>query len=101
MIYTRPSMHEDYDRAGINDFICTNAVSYYIRNGTIQTVVQMRSNDVVFGYMNDYFWAKTVASRLAIDLDIGMNSDMFWQAQSLHIYPRHFHHVKAWCEENL
>lgn len=101
MIYTRPTMHNDYREDGKNDFICTNAVTYYIRNGVLQTVVQMRSNDVVFGYMNDYYWAQVVASRLAIDLDIESNPDMFWQAQSLHIYPRHFHHVAKWCKENL
>ena len=100
MIYTRPSMHNDDREDGKNDFICTNAVTYYIRDDKLYTVVQMRSNDVVFGYMNDYYWATRVSDRLAVDLDVEVGN-MIWQSQSLHIYPRHFHHVKKWCEDNM
>ena len=102
MIYTRPSMHSDHDRAGINDFICTNAVTYYVRDNTMYTVVQMRSNDAVFGYMNDLYWARAVAQRLACDLDENLEvADILWQAQNIHMYPRHLHHVEAWCKENM
>jgi len=101
MIYQRPSMHVDYRKDGINDFCCTNAVTYYIDNDNyLNCVVQMRSNDAVFGYLNDKYWQVRVLERLAIDLDLSVG-DIFWQAQSLHIYPRHFHHVKEWCEKNL
>ncbi len=47
MIYNRPTMHTDYNEDGKNDFVCTNAVSYYIRNNKISCVVQMRSNDAI------------------------------------------------------
>jgi len=50
MVYTRPSIWEEYKEHDKNDFICTNAVSYYIREDQLCAVVQMRSNDVVFGY---------------------------------------------------
>ena len=43
---------------GMSDFICTNAVSYMIRDDELISVVQMRSNDVVYGYKNDYAWQK-------------------------------------------
>ena len=56
MIYTRPSIWVEAFEHDKNDFICTNAVTYYIRNGSIHAVVQMRSNDVVYGYKNDYAW---------------------------------------------
>ena len=58
MVYQRPSIWEDYNDQGKNDFICTNAVTYYIRDEQLHCVVQMRSNDVVFGYKNDYAWKK-------------------------------------------
>ena len=32
MIYNRPSIWLEYNEDGKNDFICTNAVTYYIRN---------------------------------------------------------------------
>lgn len=108
MVYNRPSVWVDYCENGKNDFICTNAVSYYIRNGAINAVVQMRSNDVVFGYKNDYAWQKHVLSELTADynslyLDNAWDADyrremvvgdIIWQVQNLHVYERHFDLVK-------
>ena len=93
MIYTRPSIWSEYDENGKNDFICTNSVTYYIRNDELQAVVQMRSNDVVFGYKNDVAWQQHVLELLASDLDINPGF-IQWQVQNLHVYERHFHLVK-------
>ena len=108
MVYTRPSIWEEYNEDGKNDFICTNAVTYYIRDGKIHCVVQMRSNDVVFGYKNDYAWQLYVLEQLTADyndcylsqaadadyrreMEVG---DIIWQVQNLHVYERHFDLVK-------
>lgn len=100
MVYNRPSMWYEYDQNGRSDFICTNAVTYYIRNGKLHAVVQMRSNDVVFGYKNDRAWAIHVMEKMidAIQatsdqprLEMG---DLYWQVQNLHVYERHFDLVK-------
>ena len=93
MIYTRPSIWSEYNENGKNDFICTNSVTYYIRNDELQAVVQMRSNDVVFGYKNDVAWQQHVLEVLASDLDINPGF-IQWQVQNLHVYERHFHLVK-------
>jgi thymidylate synthase len=93
MIYTRPSIWSEYDENGKNDFICTNSVTYYIRNDELQAVVQMRSNDVVFGYKNDIAWQNHVLELLASDLDINPGF-IQWQVQNLHVYERHFHLVE-------
>ena len=96
MIYTRPSIWEEYNENGKNDFICTNAVAYYIRNKQIHAVVQMRSNDVVFGYKNDRAWARYVQKELCKDL-VGRDyepGNIYWQVQNLHVYERHFDLVK-------
>ena len=53
MIYTRPSMHTDFNKDGMSDFICTNNVQYFIREGQLHACVFMRSNDAVFGYKNE------------------------------------------------
>ena len=89
MIYTRPSMHFKYNIGGMSDFMCTNAVQYVIRNGSVHSIVQMRSNDVVFGYKNDYAWQKHVLDLLADDLKVPAGS-ILWNAGSLHVYERHF-----------
>ena len=104
MIYTRPSIWTEYNENGKNDFICTNAVTYYIRGGKIHCVVQMRSNDVVYGYKNDYAWQKHVLDCFTNDYnrsfaektwDADYRRDMevgsiTWQVQNLHVYERHF-----------
>ena len=89
MIYNRPSMHIDYNTGGMSDFMCTNAVQYLYRQGKLNAVVQMRSNDVVFGYKNDYAWQKFVLDKLADDLETDPGP-IIWNAGSLHVYSRHF-----------
>jgi thymidylate synthase len=97
MVYNRPSIWAEYRDTGKNDFICTNAVTYYIRNGELQAVVQMRSNDVVYGYKNDYAWQRYVMELICQDLSGGENQIkpgfLTWQVQNLHVYERHFHLV--------
>jgi thymidylate synthase len=93
MIYTRPSIWIEYNENGKNDFICTNSVTYYIRDHALHCVVQMRSNDVIFGYRNDYAWQDYVLRHLANDLSIDAG-DIHWQVQNLHVYERHFGMVK-------
>ena len=95
MIYTRPTMHKDYSRDGMSDFMCTNTVQYLIRQDKVHAVVQMRSNDVVFGYKNDRAWQSEVLNRLIVDLNQkGDNNysagDIIWNVGSLHVYERHF-----------
>jgi len=89
MIYTRPSMHTDAIADGKNDFICTNAVAYSVKEGKLNVVVQMRSNDAVYGFKNDYAWQKYVQELVCKELNY-LPGVIYWQAASLHIYPRHF-----------
>lgn len=93
VIYTRPSMHEDYNRDGMSDFICTHAVDYHIRNGALYATVHMRSNDAVFGYKNDRFWQKFILEAMAANLNVKAG-DIYWCASSLHVYERHFHLIE-------
>ena len=93
MIYNRPSMHLDAIEDGRNDFICTNAVTYFIRDNKLYSVVQMRSNDAVYGYKNDWAFQVYVMDKLCKDLEIE-RGDMHWQVASLHVYPRHYYLIK-------
>lgn len=93
MIYTRPSMQVEYNKNGMSDFMCTNVVQYFVRGGRVHANVQMRSNDVVFGYKNDYAWQKHVLFLLSDGLRVPMGH-INWQVGSLHVYERHFNLVK-------
>ena len=95
MIYNRPSIWLEYDKGGMSDFICTNAVSYMIRDEKLISVVQMRSNDVVYGYKNDYAWQKWMQEEvcdclLSQGLGVIIPGDIHWQVQNLHVYEKHF-----------
>ena len=103
MVYNRPSIWVEFDDNGKNDFICTNAVTYYIRNSELHAVVQMRSNDVVFGYRNDYAWQKYLMREVCEAVNSSSENmfeddikpgNIIWQVQNLHVYERHFHLVK-------
>lgn len=95
MVYTRPSIWVEFDENGKNDFICTNAQTVYIRDNKLHMVSQMRSNDVVFGYKNDYAWAQFLMDGFVKRYNsvTGENitkGDLIWQVQNLHVYERHF-----------
>ena len=93
MVYQRPSIWLEYNDQCKNDFICTNSVTYYIRDNQLHCVVQMRSNDVIFGYRNDFAWQEYVLCALADELGVD-DGEIYWQVQNLHIYERHFDLVK-------
>lgn len=90
MIYTRPSMWYEYNKHGMSDFICTNAVQYFIRDDKVHAVVQMRSNDIWAGYRNDYHWQEYVLKRVAEDLNLPVGN-IYWNVGSLHCYERNFY----------
>jgi thymidylate synthase len=93
MIYNRPSMHLDYNRDGMSDFMCTYANTFYVRDNKLVSHYLMRSNDAVFGYNNDYAWAKYVQNQLAEDLGIEVG-ELIWTASNFHVYERHFNFIE-------
>ena len=93
MIYTRPSMWNDYNKDGMSDFMCTSTVHVLIRNDTLIYIVNQRSCDAVYGYKNDMFWHRYVYEKLFNDLSKYYHlkkSPIIHQVGSLHIYERHF-----------
>ena len=77
------------------DHICTTSVQYFINEDNyLEVVVNMRSNDAIFGYANDIAWQKHVQASLCADLSHAhLNikpGPITWQAGSFHIYRRHY-----------
>ena len=98
MIYNRPSMHNDFNKDGMNDFMCTFANTFFIRDGKLHSHYLMRSNDAVFGYNNDVAWAQYVQSLLAKELNINIG-EIIWTASNLHVYERHFPRLEEIIEQ--
>ena len=100
MIYTRPSIQDEYNMNGMHDFICTYSVQCFLNEDEnnekqLDYIVYMRSNDAVFGFDNDAIWHGFVQHKLAQDLTDKLGETvkvgkMYWNAGSLHVYERHF-----------
>ena len=103
MVYTRPNIQTEYNKDNMSDFICTNAVNYFIRDNKLHCVVQMRSNDIFSGYRNDYAWHKYVLGLLANELKEEKyneleEGDIIWNAASLHMYEKQFGLIRKYIK---
>lgn len=93
MIYNRPSMQYEYNKDGMNDFMCTFATQQFIRNGKLIYIVMQRSCDFIYGFFNDFYWHCVVYERMLNRLKKEMNLDfgkIIYIANSLHVYEKHF-----------
>lgn len=88
-VYTNPFVHDRWNEDGRRDFICTNTVGYYLRDGRLNVIVNMRSNDAVHGFRNDLAWQRYAQELVCDEID-AMPGTIIWQAASLHIYQRHY-----------
>lgn len=96
MIFNRPSMHKDqFGPAGdAQDFCCTFSYTYELRNGVLNMVVYMRSNDFGgFGINNDAAWGFYMLDKMAEDLGV-KSGDLIWSAASTHVYERDFKYIE-------
>lgn len=93
MIYTRPSMHTDFNRDGMCDFMCCSNTMHFIRDEHLITCVNFRSQDAVFGYKNDYAWMKYIHTNLANHLNV-YEGEIYWNVGSLHVYEQHFKFIQ-------
>ncbi len=98
IIYTRPSMHEDWNRNGMSDFMCTNNTQHFIRNNKLIYIIHQRSCDLFFGYFNDFAWHCFVQRKMFNKLKSNYNKleygDIIYNIDSLHVYERHFELIK-------
>nr|DAF36023.1 MAG TPA: hypothetical protein [Caudoviricetes sp.] len=93
LIYTQPEMHELSTLNGMKDWCCTYSQNFKYEYGKLHLVVNMRSNDAVFGTNNDIFWAKYLLKRMAKELNLKPGY-IFWHADDLHVYERDFKYLE-------
>ena len=99
--YANPFIHY----TGGKDYICTIAVQYLFRNKTVDAIVYMRSNDIVYGLIGaDLFWQneclKLVCDLLTIHYcEQIFPGDIHWMPGSLHIYERHWIKLNEFIKE--
>lgn len=79
---------------GVADFPCAIAVQYFIRDDYLIAITHMRSNDLIYGFCNDFpffsFLQQLLYIRLLKEyptLCLGSNIHI---ANSLHVYEKHY-----------
>ncbi|HPM21237.1 MAG TPA: thymidylate synthase [Thermotogota bacterium] len=94
MIYNRPSIWNDWNENGMNDFICTMSSHFFIRNNKLVNIVTMRSNDFIYGFFNDFYWHcyiyEQVFDRLKMTYENLEWDEIYWNVNSMHVYENHF-----------
>lgn len=89
--------NESHQYEGNKDFVCTMYCNLFIRDNKLHLSTQMRSNDVIFGLINDVAFFTTLQQQALLhlqktypNLELGY---YYHYANSLHLYEKHFDKV--------
>ena len=74
---------------GNKDFPCTISNQFFIRHNKLHVIVNMRSNDMFFGFQYDVVWFWLLLQSLALDLNVDPGF-IYWHTGSAHIYENMF-----------
>lgn len=69
------------------DCACTSSIQFLVRNQLLETIVSMRSWDIVYGFPMDVFAFGFLQQLLAASLNVGVGG-LFINAGSLHLYEK-------------
>ena len=85
------NLYENENSLGLNlrDVSCTIALHFIIRDNKLDLIVNMRSNDIIWGLPNDIFVFTMIQEMLAKQIDVELG-DYYHQVNSLHVYQRHY-----------
>jgi thymidylate synthase len=102
IIYTRPSIHYEWNSHGCSDFICTLTQQFFIRDDELISVTSMRSSDAIFGVFNDLPFFHHVIRKMHEELlptypELEIGTHIFIP-NSLHVYERHFEVLRKMVE---
>ncbi len=100
MIYQCPEMHYKYKENNRNDFVCTISHQFIVRKNkneyTLNSIINMRSQDFIYGYLNDIVWFNYVhflgyeiLTKIIPEITINRHN-IYLNVGSLHIYEKHF-----------
>lgn len=96
-----------------NDEVCTLSLQFLIRNGKLDMITTMRSNDIVLGFTYDVFAFTMLQEILANELSVDLGK-YFHNAGSMHIYENKYDLLKKttnvalmpmkkfdWCQKDF
>ncbi len=71
------------------DISCTISLQFLIRNGKVDLIANMRSNDIIWGLPYDFFFFSYLQELMSMELNLPVGI-YYHVAGSLHIYERHY-----------
>jgi len=71
-----------------SDVACASSFQFLIREGKLDAILTIRSNDAIFGLPYDVFFFSMLQEMMAIELGIELGT-YFHSAGSMHLYERH------------
>jgi thymidylate synthase len=85
---------------GTKDVPCTLSLQFLIRDGRLDMIVNMRSNDVIWGLTYDVFSFTLLQEMMAMELGVKLGR-YHHHAGSMHIYSRHFEMCERILQESV
>lgn len=72
-----------------DDFICLISQSFHIMNNQLFMIQNMRSNDMIYGFLYDTIWAKHCYLEVFKHFNLN-EGKIYYNILNAHIYERHF-----------
>lgn len=98
-------LNEEHLFAENVDTVCTYAINFGIENGGLHMTVNMRSNDVIFGFTNDAFCFSQlyefVYQLVRLKYPELKRGEYLHCSNSMHVYERHFDMIRAIVDANM
>jgi len=101
--FSRRAVLDIYESDNGNDYFakdvaCVNTVQFLIRNNKLDSIVTMRSNDMIWGLPYDIYLFTMLQELLSVEL--GVELGMYYHnVGSMHIYDRHLNLAQEMLEE--
>lgn len=97
-------LSKDHLEAKTNDYPCTYSINFHIRDNKLNMIVNMRSQDAIFGMGNDVPCFSFIHEMMFVslretykELEYGM---YYHNADSFHVYEKHFEMLEKILEED-
>lgn len=89
----------DYNSYKSKDNICTSTIQFIIRDNKLHCIVNMRSNDIWFGYTYDVAFFTLLQEMLLVQLQEGYvdlkMGEYIHHAASMHVYKKDYKQLRA------
>jgi len=85
--------------AEVKDFVCTISQQFIVREEKLDSIVLMRSNDLIYGLTYDIVWFCNLLDEIADILELPIGKYIHYDT-SIHVYERHFEMLNNMANAN-